>query len=158
MRLLALSNIRIVISCNQFFVNQFIERGCRTPVQRKSDPSGIVSRGVRTATGISDGNPIDLSMCLNDRIVSFETWYAQQKAKLSSSTSATSCREREMDDSKDVPNPLMDLRSAADRAKRRLFFPKDTKISVVPFPIEYLKERSFELPGNFTMSCHALVE
>lgn len=92
-------------------------------------------------------------MCLNDRIVSFDAWYAQHNALISSSGASS----KEECSSTTLPMPLMDLRSEADWAKRRLAF-TDTNLTVVPFPIEYLKERSFELPGNLDMLCHVLLE
>ncbi|CAJ1958492.1 unnamed protein product [Cylindrotheca closterium] len=83
-------------------------------------------------------------MCVNDRIISFNAWYAQKRSLVSTSASDT----KEKNSSAIVSTPLMDLRSADDRAKRRLAFPNDTNFSVIPFPIECLKERSFELPAR----------
>jgi hypothetical protein len=65
---------------------------------------------------------------LKDRIVALPTWYSKQ------------CES-------DSPTPLVDLRSADEFATKRLSF-ENTELSLVPFPIEVLKERSFELPGK----------
>eukprot|EP00980_Cylindrotheca_fusiformis_P007966 scaffold1697_cov120-Cylindrotheca_fusiformis.AAC.48 len=63
---------------------------------------------------------------LQDQIVSLSTWYHSNQ-------------------SQNNPTPLIDLRSADEFATKRLSFPN---LKVVPFPVEFLKERSFELPAR----------
>ena len=135
--MLCVANARSVIPSIQF-LNQFIKGAYNTSFAITPEKSAaIVERGTSTD---SKG---DLSMSLNDRIVGFDTWYAQQNAMISSSS------DKRVQNQK-LPTPLMDLRSESSRTKRRLVFPQEIK--VVPFPIEFLKERSFELPGNSVLS------
>lgn len=144
-RMVFLTNKRLAIPCTHC-LNKFVKGGYNKSIRRKSQRGAVVARGNSWDTG-------DLSMCLNDRIISFDSWYAEQNAltSLSSSTEGGQIST--------LPTPLMDLRSATDRAKRRLSFSKkDTSFEVVPFPIEYLKERSFELPGNLAISFPFILE
>ena len=126
-------DLRIVSSQNHV-VTRFIEARFGSSIR------GTARSGAAVARRNEESDP---SMCLNERIVSFDTWYAQQ---ITSTTSPPSDKEGNLPTN--VPTPLIDLRSATDRLKRRLNFPKDNNFSVVPFPIEHLKERSFELPGK----------
>ena len=127
--MLYIANSRLAIPSIQS-LNQFIKRGYNTSIRRTPETgAAVVSRG-NSADSI-----VDASMSLNDRIIGFGTWYAQQSDKEAQSPK--------------FPTPLMDLRSESAFSKRRLVFPQQgTTFKVVPFPIEFLKERSFELPGN----------
>jgi hypothetical protein len=67
---------------------------------------------------------------LEDRIVSLSDWWEAEQ-----STSST-------------PTPLVDLRSSEDYEQRRPYCGDSNKLLLVPFSIEFLKERSFELPAR----------
>lgn len=66
---------------------------------------------------------------LTDRIVSLQDWWAK---------TSDSALESKM-------VPLLDLRPCSSYDQRRL---RHSKLHVVPFPAQYLKERSYELPSR----------
>lgn len=82
-----------------------------------------------------------LSTSLRDRIVGFSEWWTlrhQDQSSLDSKGRETMAR-------------LLDLRPSTEYESRRLFCgPDDSKLSllVVPFPVEHMEERSFELPAR----------
>jgi hypothetical protein len=72
----------------------------------------------------------ELKPRLEDRVVSLPDWWKVERSSPGGN-----------------PLPLMDLRSSKEYAMHRLFC-SNPKLEVVPFPIEFLKERSFELPAR----------
>ena len=64
---------------------------------------------------------------LQDRVISLTDWWKQGGSK---------------------PQPLMDLRSLEEYKQQRLSYHSPSDSRVVHFPMEFLKERSFELPAR----------